>query len=254
MITIAYRRRPSPALLAVLVVLGLPALAQAQMFPNLWVKRQRPPCTMEEPIYSVYRTQFYGYYPTQWRTFPPDWHLKSPEAVTPAQLQAVRLDVQKNIEATERLMEGEDPEALDPGLPDVAPNPAVRPPAAIPPVPNPGQSPFDLTPEPPGDPAPLPETEGPSASNLGPVEGVAAISPDPLDDPAPLLEDPEVESDTPPSLPPLDGAVRPGSNYAPREDDVPPPIAHSIAPPTTTPRRKTLNGGLFDNFRGKRRR
>jgi hypothetical protein len=254
MITIANRRRPSPALLAVLVVLGLPALAQAQMFPNLWVKRQRPSCSMEEPIYSVYRTQFYGYYPTMWRTFPPGWNLRSPEAATPEQLQAARRDVQANIEALERLNEGDDSTAPDTDLPDVAPGPAVRPPATIPPVPNPGQSPFDLTPEPPTDPAPLPGDEGPRASRLGPVEGVAAISPDPLDDPAPLLEDPEVEADTPPSLPPLDGAVRPGASYAPREDDVPPPIAHSIAPPTPSPRRKTLIGGLFDNFRGKRRR
>ena len=38
------------------------------------------PCPAEEPIYKLYRSQYYGYYPPQWRQFPEGWHLKSPQS------------------------------------------------------------------------------------------------------------------------------------------------------------------------------
>ena len=74
-------RRPSPAAWAIALVLGLPALAEAQLLPRLptW-KRHRPPCEAEPPIYKMYRQQYFGYYPTCWRRFPPGWGcLDNPE-------------------------------------------------------------------------------------------------------------------------------------------------------------------------------
>ena len=260
MITVAHRRRPSPALLAMLVVLGLPALAQAQLFPNLQVKRQRPSCAAEDPIYRVYRQQFYGYYPTQWRSFPPGWHLLSPEGVTPAQLEAARIDIQKQIDNTPR-PPGEEDGAIEPedgqDMPDV---PASKPEGALP-VPPRGGSVFDLAPEPPGAPAPLPNETAPPTVPRASVRRPAAdpladLSADPLDS-APPLDDAEpadsADADSPPALPPLDGNVSPGASYAPRDDDdMPaPPVVTAANPPR---RRTTLIGGLFDTIRGRRRK
>src|SRR6185312_8224024 len=44
------------------------------------IKRQRVPCPNEDPVYRKYRQDFYGYYPTCWRRFPPGWGCPSPEA------------------------------------------------------------------------------------------------------------------------------------------------------------------------------
>lgn len=257
------KRRPSPALLAMLVVLGLPALAQAQLIPNLTVKRQRPPCSVEDPLYRVYRQQFFGYYPTQWRRFPPGWNLMSPEAASPAELAAARAAIQKQIATIPRyddngkLIEPENGAA--PGAPeegDVNPDVPVPTPR-VPAVPR-GASPFDLEPKPSADPAPLPDpTPPPGASRRDSNPGLAATeTPDldlPLDDAAPSAD--AAGDDTPPPLPPIDGAISPGSTYAPRDDEMPSTPTHSIAPPTTAaPRRKTLVGGLFDTMRGRRRR
>jgi hypothetical protein len=35
---------------------------------------------MEDPIYGMYRQQYFGYFPTCWRTFPPGWGCPSTEA------------------------------------------------------------------------------------------------------------------------------------------------------------------------------
>ena len=31
------------------------------------------PCELEPPVYKVYRQQYFGYFPTCWRKFPPGW-------------------------------------------------------------------------------------------------------------------------------------------------------------------------------------
>lgn len=267
MSTVAHRRRPSPALLAMLLVLGLPALAQAQLFPNLQVKRQRPACATEDPIYRVYRQQFYGYYPTQWRAFPPGWHLQNPEGVSPAQLEAARRDIQNEIQKeAEALGTSPDEEGAEPGADSELPSTTEPSPEAPLPLPPRGGSVFDLpTPKPPADPAPLPNDDDttpsvPRASTERPsAEPVADTPADPLLDSAPPLDDPEpapsAATDSPPALPPLDGNISPGANYAPRDDDLPPPPVAPVVTSTAPPRRRTtLIGGLFDTLRGKRRR
>ncbi len=62
-----------------LIVIGCPALADAQLFPNLPIRRERPAPPEELPVYGLYRKQFYGYFPTCWRRFPPGWGCPSPE-------------------------------------------------------------------------------------------------------------------------------------------------------------------------------
>lgn len=65
------------------LVLLAPTFVQAQqtgLFPLAPIKRQRVPCPDENPIYRRYRAEYYGYYPTCWRRFPPGWGCPSPEA------------------------------------------------------------------------------------------------------------------------------------------------------------------------------
>src|SRR5262249_19237576 len=82
------RRWRSPAVWAVVGLLGLPALAEAQvsgLFPNGVIRRQRVPCEMEDPVYKHYRHEFFGYHPTCWRQFPAGWGCPSPYG--PAQIR-----------------------------------------------------------------------------------------------------------------------------------------------------------------------
>ena len=55
--------------------------AEAQLFPNMWIRRQRPDPSSESPIYKMNRDQFYGLHPTEWRRFPTGWGLTNPEAI-----------------------------------------------------------------------------------------------------------------------------------------------------------------------------
>lgn len=73
-------RRRIGFLLGLAVVLGVPSLASAQLFPNLPIRRQRPDCAQENPQYKVIRQEYWGYYPTCWRKFPPGSGCPSPEA------------------------------------------------------------------------------------------------------------------------------------------------------------------------------
>ena len=79
--TIVPRRFRPSALLALAMVLGAPALVQAQLFPNLPLhKRQKPDCSQENPQNRTIRQEYWGHYPTCWRRFPPGWGCPSPEA------------------------------------------------------------------------------------------------------------------------------------------------------------------------------
>ena len=82
------RRLRSPAAWALVVVLGVPALVEAQqsgLFPNAPIDRERVPCPHEDPVYRLYRHQYFGYHPTCWRRFPEGWGCPSPEAPNVAQ-------------------------------------------------------------------------------------------------------------------------------------------------------------------------
>ena len=69
--------------LAVLtLIVGMPELAKAQqsgLFPLAPIKRQRPPCDQEDPVYKVYKEKYFGYHPPCWRPFPTGWGCPSPE-------------------------------------------------------------------------------------------------------------------------------------------------------------------------------
>ncbi|MHC5543662.1 hypothetical protein ACYOEI_36010, partial [Singulisphaera rosea] len=65
------------------MVLGAPMLAEAQqsgLFPLAPIRRERVPCAAEDPVYGMYRKEYFGYHPTCWRKFPAGWGCPSPEA------------------------------------------------------------------------------------------------------------------------------------------------------------------------------
>lgn len=82
MLTKPTRRGTVRLLAGVTVLVSLSGVARAQqsgLFPLKPIRRERTPCSMEDPVYKLYRSQYYGYYPTQWRPFPQGWNLPSPE-------------------------------------------------------------------------------------------------------------------------------------------------------------------------------
>jgi hypothetical protein len=215
-----------------------PVQAQQRLFPNMGVgKRERVPACQENPLYGMYRRQYYGYYPTCWRQFPPGWGCPSSE--TPNSAQVVE-EIRKEIEAREKEASGEDdaPTAPDFGggdRPGGAGGGRAEPPV---PLPGTGPSPFDMPEGPPATPPgadPLPPPAPGDAPGFTDRPGGPA---------APALTPP----DDAPLVPPLDPGpppvAAPGGTGA-----QPPPIADQLNPP-----RRTLIGGLVDNFRSMRRR
>ncbi len=82
MLTKSIRRKPGQVLAVLAAVTSLSGLAEAQqsgLFPLHPIRRERTPCANEDPIYKLYREQYYGYFPTRWRRFPDGWALRSPE-------------------------------------------------------------------------------------------------------------------------------------------------------------------------------
>jgi len=140
--------------------LGAPTLAQAQqtgLLPLHPIKRERVPCAAEDPIYRLYRQQYFGYHPTCWRRFPAGWGCPSPEAPNPA--EAFR-KLPRDAAPTDAAPGAAAPGAAAPGgaNPDDVPLPgddmpnepgAAGPkPGGLPPLPPGGRSPFDLDPKP----------------------------------------------------------------------------------------------------------
>jgi hypothetical protein len=83
MLTNQKRRNRVLTLVALTLLVGVPELAMAQqsgLFPNATIRRARPSCAQEDPIYKLYRHQYYGFHPTCWRRFPDGWGCPSPEA------------------------------------------------------------------------------------------------------------------------------------------------------------------------------
>jgi hypothetical protein len=146
-------RMGSRALVGVVLtmVVSLSERAQAQqsgLFPLAPIRRQRPPCDQEDPVYKIYKHQYFGYHPTCWRRFPDGWGCPSPEA--PDRERSFR----------ERKLGGEE----EPSGEEARPGEGVTPPpggrAPTPSVPE-GRSPFEMdTPNGRTGVAPLPPAGG----------------------------------------------------------------------------------------------
>ncbi len=138
------RRFLSPAAWALVVALGAPALVEAQqsgLFPNAPIRRERVPCPHEDPVYRLYRHEYFGYHPTCWRRFPEGWGCPSPEA--PNVAQAFRDQPRDAPPANLPADEGGEIPGAPPG--DEIPGDGRDPkPGMLPPPPDDNRSPFDL--------------------------------------------------------------------------------------------------------------
>jgi hypothetical protein len=225
----------SPAVWALVGGLAVPALAQAQLFPNKPTrKRHRVDCEHELPVFRIYRHEFYGYHPTCWRRFPPGWGCPSPEAPNwPAEL------IREPLQETPPPREGT--EVTPPTERDNrTPRGEQRSPA-IPPPPSDERSPFDLelpapaappalapgrTPEPP---ASLPRTgRGPRAELAPGAGGEPPVILEPTSDGGgvPALSPPG-EADPAPAA---DAAPAPTADPLPTPTPAPEPIGPRLAP------------------------
>jgi hypothetical protein len=165
-------------LAALALVASLPELARAQqtgLFPLHPIKRQRQTCDQENPIYKTYKTQYFGYHPTCWRTFPSGWGCPSPEA--PDKAKAFKDLPLASGDRAEGTGENEQDQGAMPGQPG-----ATRP--TLPPLQGGTRSPFETEdpaaaprnprgapnalPTPPGDPFELDKPETPATPRTAP--------------------------------------------------------------------------------------
>ena len=251
-----WNRFQSPALWAIAVVLGAPAWASAQqsgMFPLAPIQRERVPCPLEDPVYGLYRHEYFGYHPTCWRRFPAGWGCPTPEApdVTAAFLAHPR---DKPPPLSAYPPEGETPsgDELPAPLPSpTAPAPGGRgrgparerdrgnttPGGMIPPLPSGERSPFDLdtNPTPPrgasSGPAPRLDRAPMPGSNDA---GVPSLPP-PLRDSLPSPREAPGRPGAIPGLPPL------SRSNAPVNSPLPPPGIENRPPVLALP--DTVNAG-----------
>jgi hypothetical protein len=231
--------RIRPAWRVALVVLagGLLATegthAQQPLLPNMTASnRQRVPSCNENPLYKLYRQQFYGYYPTCWRQFPKGWGCPSPE---PPNVAAAMAEIKRDIEKREKEETGE-------GGKGEGPAPGTKPPGngRSVPLPEEGPSPFEM---PGGAPNP-PDRPGDAPANPAarpPAEG------------APVVSNPEAAIRFPDrNLPPSESAPLP-----PLDLDNPPALepgkADTAFDGDSSRTRKSLLGGLLGNMRVIRR-
>jgi hypothetical protein len=167
----------SPAWLAVGLVVLLPALAEAQLFPNRTLNRQRTPCAAESPFNAQVRHDYFGYYPTCWQRFPAGWGCPGFNPELPnvdASIRRLPLKENRNPAG-----EGLGPDEANPDMPgEGAPNNMPGEDPNIPPVPNPGRSPFELD-------APGPRPTNPRPADRDPFDAPAPTTPRPGTPPPP---------------------------------------------------------------------
>jgi hypothetical protein len=268
--TISWRSLLGPLLVAVAASVVLTESAQAQqtgLFPLHPIKRQRVPCSQEDPVYRIYKDQYFGYHPTLWRRFPSGWGAPSPEAPD-AKASFKEIPLQYPEDYSDGGEPGADPGAEAPArpggaLPNLptppaederspfemdAPRPGNTPPAAeapartepATPADDPNRSPFDLDPRasaPRPKPPELAPPAIPSASRGG--RGRRMTDEDAALAGSPLLAMPDAGVDEAYEAPSLGG---PAPSPAPGHDH-----AHNHGNAGQTPRRNRL-AAMMDNL------
>jgi hypothetical protein len=150
------------AVLTMVVSLSERAQAQQQgLFPLATIRRERPPCPNEDPVYKYYKQRYFGYHPTCWTPFPGGWGCPSKETVDKED-EFKKRPLGRTPEMTE-----EPPMEPDQGQP---PPRAGQPNRPLPEMPR-EEDPFNLD-----GPAPLPRRP-PNTSPFNTIPQGAAVSP-----------------------------------------------------------------------------
>jgi hypothetical protein len=202
MIKTTRMRLGSPAWLAVALVILVPALAEAQLFPNRTIRREKPDCASEPPFYKQVRRDYFGYYPTCWSKFPAGWGCPCPDPELLAMRAALAKD-KPRIDSKPSNAE-RDPFGPDDDMDrDTGPGPDRALPNDNRVLPPPSTSPFEMDSKP-----SIPNTPPPGrTSGIGP-SGSSPSTPSANSAPS-NLELPPLPSTSPTSS--NEPAVRPGS-------------------------------------------
>ncbi len=274
----ATRRRPgSPAWLAIGILFLLPAMAEAQLFPNRPIKRERVPCAAEPPFYAQVRHDYYGYFPTCWSRFPEGWGCPAPNPELPNPTLAFQKRPREVLPESgdsnlapgpdDGVMPGDPPAGPDRNLPDLPnaggrapfdldrPETPAAPPAGDIPSTTPRAPDINTTPRP-GNPAPRPGNPAPSTAPgrvAPPTTGLmpmpelpsasASASAVPTMEPGSMMMVPEATLASNPSPARGDlGQLPPPSGAFPVVAAEPVPV---LGVPAQAPRRRGVLGGLF---------
>lgn len=245
------RWTPRTGLLALALIVVLPELAAAQanaLFPDIYIKRQRECCANEDPQYRMIREQYFGYFPTCWRRFPPGWGCLSPDAPNWEEaLRKLPLEIPEGMGAAGEeapagptddpfMRPGREPEGALPELPrdegTLFPTPDGRPRPE-------GTEPRPDVPGDPAAPAELLQRPGPTAAA------------DPSDLEVPALEAAGASDEVPPPLSAPASAL-PSSTLL----GSPPPVEPSAMVPSgdNTVHRATARRGVISQLIGRMRR
>jgi len=264
------RRSGTPALVAVgalAVVLGGPSIASAQLLPNAQIRRERPPCVAEPPFYGQVRQQYFGYYPTCWRKFPPGWACPCPNPELPDWAASLKANPIKTDTAP---APGPAEDDL-PGGPGRVADPSTDP--GLPPAPNDNVSPFDPDVPKPDRPAPMdgprraaprpapadlpprtevvpaPRTEAPAEVASAPARPASRVA-DAAAEEVPVLALPGAEDDAAPAAPAVGGMPSaPGSSLPVPAIAEGTPVPPPLAPAVQAPARRSILGNLFGRSR-----
>lgn len=264
------RRRVRWLAALALAIVGVPAAAEAQLFPNLPIRRQRPPCAAEAPVFALYRHEYYGYHPTCWRPFPTGWGCPSPEAPNMP-------EVMRELDAEARRLQAESvpPPEGTPTTPEgeVAPQPGATPEGPMPGLPQP-RSPFRLDQEAPATPRNRELQPPPADLGAPPVTPPANVTP-PRNErtaPPPSATPPEASADSvrgrnvalldvgrdsEPEAMPAPTDELPAATPPPASDPGPTqsylPYSGQPPQPVLAPQRRGFLGSLFQRFNWTRR-
>jgi hypothetical protein len=262
MLTKTRRGLGLPALLAIGLLYVLPSMAEAQLFPNRTIRRQREACAAEPPFNNHVRRDYFGYYPTCWSKFPDGWACPCPNPELPDPAKSFRdipLSIPPNpADAESGLGTDRDDRAMPGEPPTTDPN--------LPPVPDRNRSPFDLdtkpdAPAPPGNANPPAGPGGnPATSSAGRISAPTALREMPrLPAVAPtstteesnlvpgsiaMVPDATLASNGSSSRPDL--GPLPAADSGPMVDPEPPVVGAPPSAPAQAPQRKSLLGGLFN--------
>jgi hypothetical protein len=276
------RGRQVLSLVGLALVVSLAERAQAQqggLFPLAPIRRQRVPCDQADPVYKLYKQQYFGYHPTCWRRFPDGWGCPNPEAPNAAQsFERIKPGEREGGEGAAPVQEGtgappaggarqplpnlppdRSPFETDTPAPGPAATPAPaqgRPAPRVTPPPEGARSPFEmLNPEdqaaPPRRNPPADRTAPPPGDNA-PELSAPARQPTRSPEPRAMQDDSEDEvvgrADESPLLdvPSIDlsRAAAPGPFFDP-------PTAGGSTPPTNaSPARSAPRRGLLSNLFG----
>jgi hypothetical protein len=166
MLKATWRRLGSAAGLAVGLVILVPALAEAQLFPNRTIRREKPDCATEPPFYKQVRRDYFGYYPTCWSRFPAGWGCPCPDPELESMRAAYKEpDINRK---PDRADDGFAPKDKPMDDPNADPNAKPADPN-LPPIPEGGASPFEIDSKPkvPAGPGGTPPVRGGQPGNAG---------------------------------------------------------------------------------------